>query len=140
MADGVELRRWWRLFVIEAIVVLVAVAGIVAFNPWTANHFGYALPGADGLPWRIHYGGRDYSANGYCAGADWCVGQPRTCWSQAKLMSVNIWPLYEVGQIPVLFGHPYPIMNAAIPAGLTTVLLFVPVGSCYVVYALEGGP
>lgn len=137
---GAEFRRWRRLLLIEAIVTLLVVAGIVAFNPWTANHFGYALPGADGLPSRIHFGGRDYSAAGYCAGADWCQGQARTCWSEAKMRSANIWPLAQVGQIPALFARSYAIVNAPVSAGLTTTLLFVPVGSCYVVYALEGGP
>ncbi|MGH2516973.1 MAG: hypothetical protein ACRDHP_15075 [Ktedonobacterales bacterium] len=137
---GAEFRRWRRLLVIEGIVTLLVAAGIVAFNPWTANHFGYALPGADGLPSRIHYGGRDYSAPGYCAGADWCQGQPRTCWSAATMRSYHYWPLAQVGQILALFGRPYPIMNSAIFPGLTSTLVFVPTGSCYVVYALEGGP
>jgi hypothetical protein len=134
------LQRWWYLFALEAFLVVIAVAGVVALNPWTANHFGYALLGTDGLPFRVHYGGRDYANPGYCAGADWCQGQRRTCWSQAKLQSVSLWPLAEVGQIPALFGRSYPIMNAAIPAGFTPTLIFVPIGSCYVVYALEGGP
>lgn len=134
------LRRSRRALVLVALVSLVILAGAVAFNPWTANHFGYALPGADGLPFRIHYNGRDYASTGYCAGADWCKGQQRTCWTQERLMSVQMWPLAEVGQIPALFARPYPIMSSAIPAGMTHTLVFVPAGSCYVVYALEGGP
>ncbi|HLZ22927.1 MAG TPA: hypothetical protein VKQ30_12465 [Ktedonobacterales bacterium] len=133
------LRRR-RTIVAAVIVLLLVVAGIVGFNPWTANHFGYALPGADGLPSRIHYGGRDYAASGYCAGADWCKVHQRVCWSEEKLHVLNMWPLTQVGQIVTLFSRAYPIMGQAGPSGLTTTLLFVPSGSCYVVYELEGGP
>ena len=40
--------------------------------PWTANHFGYALAGAGGLPWRVSYNGRDYSSLYMCAQGGWC--------------------------------------------------------------------
>lgn len=134
------LRRSRRALLLAALVLLVILAGAVAFNPWTANHFGYALPGAEGLPFRIHYAGRDYSTPGYCAGADWCKGQQRTCWTQEKLRAVSMWPLAEVSQVPALFARSYPIMSSTISAGMTHTLVFVPVGSCYVVYELEGGP
>lgn len=130
--------RW--ILVSVSVVALAGIAVAVAFNPWTANHFGYALPGADGLPFRIHYNGRDYSSPGYCAGADWCRGQQRTCWSEEKLRVVNMWPLATVGQVPALFARQYPILSPAVPAGTTTTLIFIPTGSCYEVFALEGGP
>ncbi len=129
------------------VVVCVLGLGVVAFQPWTANHFGYALPGHDGLPYRISHGERSYATRQVCAGADWCrqyqstydVVPPR-CMTQADLSRMNMWPLTQTGWVPALLGPWYPIMTPAPPYGMSSVLI-VPDGSdCYVVYSIEGGP
>ncbi len=42
-----------------AVLVVAAILG-ATFIPKVANHFGYALPGERGLPYQVHYNGRDY--------------------------------------------------------------------------------
>ena len=68
------MRRWSRYSarVIGALLAVGGLAGVlllIALQPWTANHFGYALPGPRGLPYRLSYAGRDYSNAQTCAGA-----------------------------------------------------------------------
>lgn len=116
-------------FIASACVALLLIAGAIAlaFNSRVADHFGYALPGASGLPSRIAYAGRDYSASG-------------ACWTSARLQQQGIWPLHEVTQVPTLLGQAHPVLSETIPRGTTTVLLAIPQDSCYAVYSLEGGP
>lgn len=130
--------RW----ALSAIVVLALLGlGAAAFQPWTANHFGYALPGPRGLPFRIHYGGRDFGTPGMCAGADWCqtpIMGDSNCRTPATIMSKGWWPLDQVGTLYTLFGPSYPILGIH---DATQTLLFVRLNTdCYIVYALEGGP
>lgn len=131
-------RARWALM---AGIIALALAGLSvgAFQPWTANHFGYALPGPRGLPSRIHHGSRDYHASGMCAGADWCQDDPSsTCLSSAQARQTGWWPLQQVGTLYTLAGPWYPI--TAID-GAPGTLLFVRLNDdCYIVYELEGGP
>jgi hypothetical protein len=136
--------RWIAIAAGIALVCLVGL-GVLAFQPWTANHFGYALPGRNGLPYRIQRSGRSYATYQVCAGAIWCaakreqVGTPR-CWSRAWLNSRHFWPLTQVGWIPSLLGPSYRLMQPAGDQGQTAPLIVSDGGDCYVAYSLEGGP
>jgi hypothetical protein len=120
-----------------AIVILAALLWGV-FQPWAANHFGYALPGQDRLPYRITYAGRDYGNPNECAGDDWCQPAAKRCISQQQLADQHLWPLKQVGSIPTLFGSAYPIL--APPAGGQTILFVLDNDDCYLMYTLMGGP
>lgn len=123
------MRRIRRALIIWAACATLVLAGGVAlaFNARVANHFGYALPGAAGLPERISYAGRHYSAQG-------------ECWASSKLQQVRLWPLREVSQLPTLLGPAHPVLSAEVPQGMTAMTLLIPSGACYAVYSLEGGP
>jgi hypothetical protein len=126
---------------IGLVIVLLGALAWGAFQPWTANHFGYALPGPDRLPYRISYAGRDYGNPYECAGADWCQPAAKHCNSAQQLMAQNLWPLQQVSSISTLFGAAYPVLAPSAVDHLTQVLLFVPYSDdCYLTYALEGGP
>jgi hypothetical protein len=135
-------RVWWATGASATIVIVLA--GILTWSPllpWAANHYGFALSGSDGLPYRIHYAGRSYATLGMCARAGWCAGEARSCESRQWLLGRQLWPLIEVTQLNTLFGPPYPVLvPQSQPGNLTTMLLFVPHQGCYQVYALEGGP
>ena len=137
-------KRWKLLAASGAVALLLIILGVVLWSPalpWAANHYGFALPGENGLPYRIHYAGRDYATSGMCARAGWCAGQPRTCESRAQLVADEFWPLRQVDRVNTLFGPSYLILTPnTVPPGMTTTLLFVPYQGCYLVYALEGGP
>lgn len=143
-----RLMHWTRRRRIVVVAVgcgaLLVVVGLALWSPalpWAANHYSFALPGKDGLPYYLHYNGRRYATQGMCARAGWCAGQPRTCESQARLVADELWPLRQVDQVNTPLGPSYPIlMPGIVPADMTTTLLFVPYQGCYQVYALEGGP
>ena len=116
---------------------LLATLGWGLFQPWAANHFGYALPGQDRLPYRITYQGRDYSNPNECAGDTWCQPSAKTCTSKQQLQNQNFWPLTQVGTIPTLFGAAYPILA---PPNAETFIFVLDDDDCYLIYALEGGP
>lgn len=120
-------------------ILAVPAAGLAWLGgpPWVANHYGFALPGADGLPYRIHYSGRDYATQGYCADAGWCNGQRRACESQQAIPGASSFA--HVADIATVFGPAYPVYSVN-TTGFTSVVLFVHVGTCYVPYELEGGP
>jgi hypothetical protein len=126
-----------------AITVIVIVCALVALmQPAMANHFGYALPGPRGLPYRLTYAGRTYANPSTCAGAGWCDGAaPIHCATTAWLRRYGYWPLARVGTLWVMIGLPYPMLRSPTPAGMTTMGLYVPIGrDCYLNYSLEGGP
>ena len=139
--------RWTRRRITAAsavAVLLLILLGVVLWSPalpWEANHYSFALPGKDGLPYYLHYNGRRYATQGMCARAGWCAGQQRACESQGQLAADQLWPLREVDRVNTLLGPSYPVlMPGVVPADMTTTLLFVPYQGCYQVYALEGGP
>jgi hypothetical protein len=68
-----RLRAPSRVTIGVVLALLVASAVLIALQPSLANHFGYALPGKDGLPYRIHVDGRDYSTYQVCADGDWLL-------------------------------------------------------------------
>ena len=131
-----------RRLVIGASLLCLLLAGVLwgAFQPWTANHFGYALPGQDRLPYRISYAGRDYSNLHECAGADWCQPAGKRCFSEQQLIDEQFWPLAQVGSISTLFGAAHLVL--APPSGGHIVMeLYVLEGAdCYLAYTIEGGP
>lgn len=141
-------NRWVALGLALGILALMA-GGLTwgALQPWTANHFGYALPGKDGLPTYIFARGRRYHSPQVCAGADWCKAQygnypvPITrCVPQADLMDRHIWPLAQVGTLFTLFGASRPILSPNGSIGVTAPLVIADGPDCYVEYGLEGGP
>lgn len=123
------MRLTYRVaLILGACVVLLVIGGVtLAFNGRVANHFDYALPGASGLPDHISYAHRNYSFGG-------------ACWTSAHLQQQGIWPLHEVTQVPTLLGQAHPVLSETVPQGMTTTMLLIPQGSCFSVYALEGGP
>jgi hypothetical protein len=129
-------------------VIVLVLAGAIwtALQPRTANHFGYALPGKDGLPTYIYANGRRYHSAQVCAGADWCQqerarqGIPR-CYTQADLQGrLRLWPLVHVGDMFTLFGAPRAILARAGDQGLRLAFTIADAPGCYVTYTLEGGP
>ena len=127
-------------------IVLIVLGGLVlgALQPWTANHFMYALPGDDGLPSYIFEHGRLYQSIQVCAGADWCEQDrlqqdiPR-CWRRSDLPRLNAWPLVKVGSMFTLFGAPRDIMSMA-TRYLTTPYVIADGPDCFALYGLEGSP
>jgi hypothetical protein len=136
--------RWAIVIVLGLVVLTMAGAGVVAFQPRTANHFGYALPGQDGLPYRVTYQGHSYINLSICAGADWCKGRNGShslCVTQQVLVQDNRWPLVQVGSVSTLFGASHPVMAESAANDLAQLELFVVDGNdCYVAYALQGAP
>ncbi len=121
-------RRRIVVAVIFALALLVVGGAALVFNPRVANHFGYALPGDAGLPSRVAYAGRHYAASSQCL-------------TSAQLQQKGWWPLHRISQIPTAFGPAHPMYTDTYPEGpATTVTLFVPKGSCYAAYVIEGGP
>ncbi len=139
-------NRWVRLAVPFGVFALVVAAGIWdAYQPWTANHFGYALPAKDGLPAYIYANGRRYQSPQVCAGAGWCEsnrdleGIPR-CYAQADLERFHAWPLVKFGEMTTVFGGAQPIFVPSGAYGLTSPFVMADGAGCYVMYTLEGGP
>lgn len=133
--------------IVAAMIALVVLLGSAFFAwtvalPWSANHFGFALPGGvDGMPYRIHYNGRDYATHALCARAGWCDGELRADITQDTLQSQGEWPLTQVTSISTFLGAAHPVLTHMPPAGMTTMMLYVPDGSNrYITYTLEGGP
>ncbi len=143
--------RWWRVWLrgrrawlALALVALIVVMGGLwsATRPRVANHFGYALPGADGLPTYVYANGRRYQSLQVCAYADWCATDraqqniPR-CYTQADLSGrLRAWPLKYEATMYTLFGAPHDILTPVGLAGLVPVVQDGP--DCYVMYQLEG--
>lgn len=144
------MRRLRSIPIPLALAVMV-VACIVpasiwgAFQPRVANHFGYALPGKDGLPTYIYANGRRYQSQQVCAGAGWCDQNrlrdliPR-CYTESNLQTMRIWPLEQVSTMFTLFGAPQPILAPTGERGLTSPFVMADGDNCYVIYSLEGGP
>ena len=114
------------VFVAVCLIAGALLVGVAAFNSRVASHFGYAVPGAHGLPLVITVRNRHYSA-------------AHSCWSQQYLTQKDMWPLHSVGEIPTLLGPAHTIYSS-LTGGAVSTLLFTPAGNCYDVYVLEGGP
>lgn len=131
------------LLILLAFIVPAGIWG--AFQPRVANHFGYALPGKDGLPTYIFANGRRYQSPQVCAGADWCeqarIQQliPR-CYTQADLQTQQLWPLVQVSNMFTLFGASQPILAPKGASGVARPFVMADGPDCYVTYTLEGGP
>jgi hypothetical protein len=139
-------NRWVRVAVPLGVALLVVALGIWgALQPAMANHFGYAVPGKDGLPTYIFANGRRYQSQQVCAGANWCLhnqaeyGIPR-CYMQADLERTQEWPLVQVASMSTLFGAPHTILQPAGETGVNVTFIIEDGPDCYVMYELEGGP
>ena len=141
------MGRRWRWWVFALVVVVVLLAGLTwgASQPWTANHFGYALAGQDGLPAYVFISGRRYHSAQVCAGAGWCKADmarqniPR-CYTQADLSGRGAWPLETAGTMFTLFGAQRALLVPTGSRGLTSPIIIADGLNCYVQYGLEGGP
>ncbi len=142
-------RRIPRRLVIAVPVVLGALCG-AAFIPDVANHFGYALPGERGLPYQVHYNGRDYRNTLTCAGARWCEDE-RTpeqrakpyCTPRAGLgLGSGDAELVKVDELFTVFGSSHPVFTAGVVPQEKMVATVIVEASenCYVAYDLAGGP
>lgn len=102
-----------RLALVGALVVALAALGAVAaLQPATADHFGYALPGALGLPGHFTYQGITYSNAGLCAGGSACAGARAERWSLAMMGANGLNDgslLRQVATLPTLLGAPHAI-------------------------------
>jgi len=130
----------WKRATAVAFVLLLLAAGGFAFLPWTANHFGYALPGDKGLPFRIHQDGRYYHGHRTCAGAGWCDSAGSYCVSPG-FFGGDETSLTQVGEVGTLFGAPHAVFTEKPMYGETPTVVLVQDGpGCFVGYALMGGP
>jgi hypothetical protein len=124
-----------------SIVLVVFLAAGSAFLPRLANHFGFALPIADGLPYRVFYLDRAYSSSDHmCAGAGWCRPQP-SCSSLSELNEKGYSPLTQIGTVHTLFGPDHPIVTGRTIQDSPPTIVWVSYSrDCYLTYALMGGP
>ncbi|GHO76935.1 hypothetical protein KSD_47060 [Ktedonobacter sp. SOSP1-85] len=140
------LKKYQFLWVIILGGSLAVVLGLSWLElPWMANHFGFALPGQGGLPYRITYATRTYVNHATCAHAGWCQTDTQSnplCWKEADIRQHDNWPLIRIGTITTLFGSPYSLIAKSNASSKRTVIVIYLVfdTNCYVPYALEGGP
>jgi hypothetical protein len=138
---------WYSVPVVAGVLMLLGLLWYLGL-PWAANELGFALPGPGGLPSHIHYNGHDYANPATCAREGWC-GQQQTpdghpialCRSLIALQQGNLWPLIQVGTVPILLSSSYPLMIPRASLGKNTPpqTLVVPMnGDCYVYYTLTG--
>ncbi len=134
--------RWRTAWPVALGLALVILALVWTFAlPRLADHNGFALPRACGVPARINYEGRHYANEPRCAGGSTTHG----CYTEADLQALGAWPLARVGSVPTLLGDAHPIAlptdAEAIPAGVVPTTVYVEDNSsCYLEYSLEGGP
>jgi len=147
-------RRDRRRVVMASIAVLVVLGALcgAVFTPKVANHFGYALPGERGLPYQVHYNGRDYRTTLTCAGAQWCEDDKTPeqrmapyCTPGVELglgEGIDDTGLVKVDDVFTLFGPARPVFTiGVVPQEKTVATLVVGAADdCYLTYALAGGP
>jgi hypothetical protein len=136
--------------IISAGVLAVVICFLWLGLPWVANHFGFALPGKGGLPYRVtSYAGRAYTSQRTCAYAGWCQStSPSTrtdplCQREEDIKQSRVWPLVQIGTVSTLFGPSYALMapQSTVSSKLTPTVIYAAIDtSCYVSYGLSGGP
>lgn len=117
-----------------AVLILLPAATGAGFLPRVANHFGYALPWPDGLPYSVHYRDRDYHSPRTCAGAGWCDGPGPVCLPHPGR-------LVRVDDVFTYFGTSHDVfVDGSIPPRETPIGVLVEAhDGCYVAYSLSGG-
>jgi hypothetical protein len=151
MAKNMWNKRTIMRGIVSGMMLAAAFVFISLFLPalpWLANHFGFALPGLKGLPYRVAYAGRTYNNLETCAYAGWCQsdsqGLPPApfCLTKEEIQRQGRWPLTQVGIIFTFLGLPHPLMmpQADVPRKLAFVAYVAYSSNCYVPYTLEGGP
>src|SRR5690349_14970456 len=118
--------------VLASIFLVLSIGVTWLFLPKLANHFTFALPVPNGLPYHISYNNRTYLNNAVCAGENWCEDKKPQCRTQPYLIQNNEWPLKQVGEVPTLFGPAHPILMPIANPGLATTVVYVQYGDgCY---------
>lgn len=138
-------KLYWSLIAGGLRIIVISVFVWNMASPWMANHFGFALPGEGGLPYRVAYGKRDYANLATCARAGWCpdTAEASLCQNKKDLQQLGTWPLIQVGFVPTLLSSPYSLMasQANVANQMTVMGVYVVYKpDCYVPYDLEGGP
>lgn len=148
---------WKVLLIFILLVIAIVITASYTWQvllPWMANHYSFALPGENGLPYRIMYNGRSYFNSITCASAAWCEEDRQTypnklCRTESEIRQQGEWPLVQVSEVRTLWGDPYPIMADAyilrkpVPYGRPVygMVVYVPrVNGCCIEYQLVGGP
>ena len=135
---------WYSVPVVAGTLMALGLLWYLGL-PWAANHFGFALPGAGGLPSHISYQGHNYVNPVTCARDGQCEqlsgGPPvALCRSFIELQQGNLWPLVQVGTVPIILSSSYPLMIPRANLGKNTPprTIIVPMsGDCYVYYTLN---
>ncbi len=122
--------------------LLAAMLYALLSLPGVANHFGYAT--LFGLPYRVHFAGRDYWNAHVCAGGGWCGSEGPNCSPASDIIVRGYGPPHPVGAVFSIAGAPYALIE---PEGLPSARYPVPTvvwlrygDNCYLPYALMGGP
>ncbi|OLZ47291.1 hypothetical protein [Amycolatopsis keratiniphila] len=138
--------------VLVPVLLTLGVLGGAAFTSKVANHIGYGLPRERGLPYRIHYNGRDYRSHLTCAGAQWCEDEKTPeervkpyCTPRAGLglsEGAGDARLMKVDDVFILFGSSRPLFTVGIvpPEETATRVVVEASDDCYLTYDLVGGP
>ncbi len=138
-------KAYWVLIWGGLLIIVISFFVWNMEGPWLANHFGFALPGDGGLPYRISYGGRDYANLYTCARAGWCpnTATGSLCRNKEKVQQLDTWPLIQVGSVPTMIGSSYSLMvsQSSISSKQTIMAVYVEYKTdCYILYGIEGGP
>lgn len=129
------------------LTLLLSAAGLFQLAgglPGIANQFQVALPGADGMPYRITYNSRHYSNSTTCAGAGWCIQthpEGPYCLTR-EMLSHQVSLGRHVGDVLTVVGPPHPIfLPDGVADGFTPALLVVRRDdACWLIYTLDGAP
>jgi hypothetical protein len=119
--------------IVAAVIAFVVLVSLVLMAGDTAG--AWALePTFSSPPCVLHVGGRDYEDSAVCG-----TGGRAQCWSPHYLRSIHTWPPGDRRFVISFRGVGTVYVPRSYPDASPTIV-FVPRGSCYLPYSLEGGP
>jgi hypothetical protein len=83
------LKFGYKLIIVIFVTVLCGFFLVGLALPRLANNYNFALPGANGLPYRISFNNRTYINPSVCAGADRCKNEKPACLTGENLTGSN---------------------------------------------------